>query len=487
MRMPIGQIVPKGGSEVTEVYRFRSAERLLGESQELERQTIYFASGAQLNDPVEAMRDIVWRGDRIAWANLLKNYVYCVHRAYFISRVVGPDLDFEEHGIAVEGRWDQPETPQMGELFTEIWARVSEDNYVTEFAEEIGGMERDVRLHEALSYLYAVHPRALASVQLTYGERGIGPAPDRAVLVAAMNRSRYPFAEVEDLMSQIDLDKDKREPVHEILPHLLASRFVVDRYRRRKDFGKPMGVAQRQLGSEFPALYLKQLPALLGPKWYAASFCKTYHSPAMWAHYAKNHTGACLIFDTGAVEDDLARSLHLEAAERKGLGRNERQDCRDYRFWDVKYQSRLPEVDFFRNLGTLSESVVMKLWYTDEQGNESRCASYMQDGRSMHTWRDKHWDAFYRAAFTKTRHWEYEQETRLIDYGHHSDASDGDPQLMRYDFECLKGIIFGINMSEDDKMKIIEIFERKCREKGRSGFKLSQAYYSPHYGDIRKF
>ncbi len=49
-----------------------------------------------------------------------------------------------------------------------------------------------------------------------------------------------------------------------------------------------------------------------------------------------------------------------------------------------------------------------------------------------------------------------------------------------------QGLIFGINMTEEHKMQIIEIVERKCQETGRSGFELSQAYYSPHHGDIRK-
>lgn len=471
---------------MTEVYRLRSAKRLLGESQELERQTIYLASGAEMNDPVEAMRDMVWRGDRIVWTNLIKNYVYCVQRAYFDLRVGGHDLDFEKRGIAVEGRWDQPETSQMGELFNEIWARVSEDSYVANLADEVGGIERDIRFHELLNCLYTVHLRTLASTLLTYGELGIAPVPNEDVLVEATAMSPFPIARVDSLMSEIDLGEDVNEPVHEIIPNLLASRFLVDRYRRFKDSGKPMSVAQRQLGYEFPALYLKQLPRLLGPKWYAASFCKSYHSPATWTHYAKNHTGACLIFDTGITGVDSVRSLQLEAAQHQGESRNEHQYHQDHRFWDVVYESRLPEVDFFRNFGTLPESVAMKLWYTDEHGNESACASYMQDGHSVHTWREEHWNAYYRAVFTKTSHWEYEHETRLIAYGLHRDSFNNNPQLMRYDFESLKGIIFGINMTEEHKMQIIEIIERKCQETSRSGFELSQAYYSPHHGHIHK-
>ena len=48
---------------LAKVYRFRTFERLLGPSQELARQEIYFASPQELNDPMEGLRPIVWRGD----------------------------------------------------------------------------------------------------------------------------------------------------------------------------------------------------------------------------------------------------------------------------------------------------------------------------------------------------------------------------------------------------------------------------------------
>ena len=51
---------------MAQLYRLRSMARLFGESQELEKQTIYFASAEKLNDPMEGFRDIFWQGDRIA-------------------------------------------------------------------------------------------------------------------------------------------------------------------------------------------------------------------------------------------------------------------------------------------------------------------------------------------------------------------------------------------------------------------------------------
>ena len=73
-----------------QVYRFRSMKYLLVDKyQELKKQEIYFASPEQLNDPMEGLRDIFWRGDKIVWKNFFKHYVFCLYVAYFHSLVAG--------------------------------------------------------------------------------------------------------------------------------------------------------------------------------------------------------------------------------------------------------------------------------------------------------------------------------------------------------------------------------------------------------------
>ena len=70
---------------MAEFFRFRSADALLEKYQELERQTIYFATPEELNDPMEGFRDIVWKGDKIVWTNFFKHYVFCLHLSYFLA------------------------------------------------------------------------------------------------------------------------------------------------------------------------------------------------------------------------------------------------------------------------------------------------------------------------------------------------------------------------------------------------------------------
>ena len=62
-----------------------------------------------------------------------------------------------------------------------------------------------------------------------------------------------------------------------------------------------------------------------------------------------------------------------------------------------------------------------------------------------------------------------------------------DGPLLTYNFSSLKGIIFGIKTSKEDKREIIEIIEKKCDKYNRTDFKFFQAYYSPEDGEIRKY
>ena len=133
----------------------------------------------------------------------------------------------------------------------------------------------------------------------------------------------------------------------------------------------------------------------------------------------------------------------------------------------------------------------MKLWYTNEEGNISECAAHIprdgdMDRGDIVGWRKSYWDSFYRDITTKTKDWEYEREYRLILDDRSGEFDEEKGRTLTYDFNSLKGIIFGIKTSDDDKLKIIQIIQRKCKENNRTDFKFYQAYYSPENSDIRK-
>ena len=96
---------------MTELYRLRSTDKLLGKSQELEKQSIYFASPEELNDPMEGFRDIVWQGDRIVWTNLFRHYICCLHATYVLIKIAGDIAKIGPQYIPIRGM-DQQLTPK---------------------------------------------------------------------------------------------------------------------------------------------------------------------------------------------------------------------------------------------------------------------------------------------------------------------------------------------------------------------------------------
>jgi hypothetical protein len=248
-------------------------------------------------------------------------------------------------------------------------------------------------------------------------------------------------------------------------------------YNNRTIFTDILGKNNQLVIFDFPKVYVEQLERLLWSKWYTACFMKRYRNSSVWGHYGDSHKGTCLIFE--AVETDNSHSLELN--RRTGSG------SITIPFYEVSYANKPGEIDFFRTICRLPVAALKELWYTDQNGNVSECASHIGPDGDEDTWRKSYWENFFRDITIKTRDWEYEQEYRLILGDSLGEFDEADDRKLTYDFHSLKGIIFGIKISDEDKRKIIEIIEKKCDEYNRTDFKFFQADYSSENGDIRKY
>ena len=94
---------------------------------------------------------------------------------------------------------------------------------------------------------------------------------------------------------------------------------------------------------------------------------------------------------------------------------------------------------------------------------------------------------FFRDITTKIKDWAYEQEYRLVLADESSQFSEKSDRKLTYDFDSLKGIIFGMRTPTEDQMKIIKIIEKKkCDRNNQNDFQFFQADYSAKDGEIRK-
>jgi hypothetical protein len=85
----------------------------------------------------------------------------------------------------------------------------------------------------------------------------------------------------------------------------------------------------------------------------------------------------------------------------------------------------------------------------------------------------------------KTRHWSNEQEYRLILKSQFNSYIDEDDRKLRYTFEDLDGIIFGIKTADSDKFKLIEMVEKMCKTRNREEFTFYQSFYDSTVDAIR--
>ncbi len=240
------------------------------------------------------------------------------------------------------------------------------------------------------------------------------------------------------------------EVAFSVVEELLNRLYLRHKYQRRNMAHETWEQNRQLLMIDFPEAYLEQLLRLLWPQWYAACFSKSYANSSLWGNYADGHKGACLIF--GASESDEPSSLALNQVvgwsfnpQDDEQGTKENWNFAQIPFRDINYANYFGEVDFFRSIGRLPVGTLLKLWYTDEDGNVSGSASHIRQG-GIHdeNWRNRHWDGFFRDITAKTNDWEYEQESRLILYGLLDDDLEERRRKLNYDFNSLKGIIFGI-------------------------------------------
>ena len=143
----------------------------------------------------------------------------------------------------------------------------------------------------------------------------------------------------------------------------------------------------------------------------------------------------------------------------------------------VHYAKRYPEVDFFRSLGTLVPAQTA-FWFRGEDGTMSATGKDLV--MQTEEWRKQYWATFHASFTTKLTDWEHEQEYRITLQSSLVDLSNPAERTLKYRVEDLRGIVFGMNMSAEDRASIAA----KCQQTGRTDFEFDQAYYSRLTGKV---
>lgn len=470
-----------------EIYRFRPIDSLFGDFRELERQTIYFAESSKLNDPMEAVRDLVWSGDAITWMNLFRHYLNCLHHIYFLMHTSETDVPVGPAAIPINMRWDDLPNKRYADLVSEIVGDVRKQLDLVDLASRLTGLGRAVRSDELEFFLTFLHAQALVAIHKSYIERGLQD-PNTAITDQPWLLSTQ-LPRLFELLEELKTDGVFIEARFEMMQQFMIERRLETKITMRSELE---GTMLQNLGfvfSDFPHAYVQRLSLAVGPTWYAACYAESYGNSALWGNYAQGHRGVCLVFAVDADEHGPGLDLHKRAARDHN---GEDAACRSHsprRFYfkQVRYVQALEEVDFFARISGLPESSARAVWFTDDDGNMSPVAAHMAPDADIDAWQDALWSEYLRDICTKTKEWEFEGEHRLVSASLLADTQSDEELTLSYDFSALKGIIFGINTGDDDKIAIIDLIRGKCEAAGRAEFDFRQAYYSWRTGQIESY
>ena len=468
-------------SQIGSIYRFRSTSALLEGFQELEKQEIYFASPQALNDPMEGYKDLFWTGDAVAWTNFIRHYVLCLMQA--ILSALGNEQE-EALGVSrapVERIADDLH-PAIRKIFDLACDRVFADEELARLPELLAGRITRIRRNELLTVLWLIHYRLFKLVCTSLQPH----APFHPLDAFFRGRADRPLRLKESFraLNEHDAKHPGKPDFVEVLTEqhksMLEQTVFARDYNGLTDKDGPLW---RIITSTYPEFYLSSLEDLLYTDWYTACFVADATQAAMWGHYADSHRGACLKFRTMTLPSGEAG-----LALRRLVARGMHQGKETFKYADVpqrlhpvQYETRFPEIDFFRSLGKLTPRQ-LDFWFRSPGGAQSATGADLLQGSEQ--WRKQYWDIFHKTVTTKLVDWSHEGEYRITLQSGLADLSEDASRKLKYRFEDLQGIVFGLKTSTQDKMAIARIVLEKCKQSGRTDFEFHQAYYSRRSGKV---
>jgi hypothetical protein len=461
-------------------YRFRSAHALLDGYHELDEQVIHFAPSETLNDPMEGYKEVLWEGDAIAWRNLLNHYLLCLLEAFPTTLLYQKDhFEITGDNFIFKCRRDLS-APQYRAAYDEILRAFFAHEKIAALPGLLALRRYKIRRSELHYLLRAIHGTAFKQIGDTLRQYNMLPPVTEPAPPFDLDKH---LGHLTRSLQAAGFDEPEKEEV--------ALRATFEGMRHLNDqidfisyshLDRSTELALHALSRMFSDRYVEALDRLLYRDWAAACFVAEPNQAAMWGIYGDSHKGLCLKFKAagGKLPHIMLKSINGWGGDKTGM----RPSWGDvgFRFEEMKYVDKYPEIDFFRSMGVLPEQVLLREWYRDEQGQQSICAEDLLSNPSE--WIQRHRQTHRDTITTKFRDWQHEREYRLVLDSHAASLDEIEHRKLKYKFEDLEGIIFGINTPIDVKLKVTRIIEKKCKENAREHFEFGQAWYSPFSGKV---
>jgi len=438
-------------------YRFRSMKQLLGEKDELAKTEMFFSPIHLLNDPLDGKLKVYWKGNSERWKGLIYNYALNLFEK-IIYLYCGNLVNFTK--INVTGHREN--LPYKNILRKEI---------MIFFETETGkGILNDLSKHNkiykenlVLYFILFLHKKILKLIlELYLLENEISQPPYNSIM-DFITKSEYDSPNSGDILL-----KQPKEIWDLMQVHI---DFIFSEISQKNNDDKILFVI-----SGFVEKYFETLEESTYFKWGVVSLTKSYSQQLLWANYADSHKGACLIFEINEKERERLLMDFFEDTEKVkdnlviSLGR--------ITFEKIQYKNLIPQINFFEAMGTFSKGA------GDDFFSFCKKVDNPYSDKNYFKWHKNYLKVYDKCLFQKTTSWKYENEYRMVLSGLH-DRFGKDGVKLRYKFCKLKGIIFGVKTSYDDKIQTINILKKLCKEKEINNFAFYQAIYDQEENTIK--
>lgn len=447
------------------LYRFKSARNILEQYDELEKQIIHFSPREDLNDPLEGHMNLYWNGDKIAWKGLFKNYINCLEYSFFMYRLGATNEQLRTIPIFfTEGSLP---TEQYKNLSNEITTEFINNDVVESLATILAIKSIEVSRSELKFFLNIIHKVGLNIIIKNHSTYGL-MRKDESVHIESLELNDETLIKLINEYIEVKKNEKNSEELFVVFSGIneelkLHEKVLVD------ILGEEQRMNWYYLLEEFPDFYIGEIENLIHPPCYMACFSEDYFNPSMWGNYADKHKGICMIFKVNEYNNNYYIPLERTYSYSSNCVS---KSFIDTRLEKVIYGGEYININFFEMLGMLNR-LQMEYWFKDGE-QESYILNNIVDDK----WRDKYWTYYNNRYITKTKEWNFEKEYRLrIENGLFGNYSSNEKRNLKYPFDSLEGIIFGIETSQADKVEILKILSRKCIENKRSDFKIYQAYF----------
>lgn len=386
------------------IYKFRNMKSFL-EYKELEDHYLYFSKIDKLNDPWEGNLSLEWNTDvSDNWKGLLFNY-FASFIWFYIKEIHNQENQpktFESIDIVIFNN----KCAEYGQYINiELIKCLFDDFFMCKPVIKLRGTfgKSPLLRNQMARYFGFLYPTLIYFLKQYYNKLD--------------ESNNIPNEEIEDLPEdwripyEFRLSENNKPCYNEA--RLIGLKKLLSNDTSEYDY------KLNWLRYEFPYHYIDALLDVVTPNIHITCFSKTYDNSSMWAYYAGNHKGICLIF-----EDDLVSDLFCY----KGTS-----------LQDVNYSNDGSYGEFFQ---LLLDEIQEKLFYP-------------KIDTSMYRNQDSFNDFWIKNSIKKSSYWMHESESRLLIL---SETTESGIKIF-YNPRCLKGIIFGANCSTEDKIKVIRILE----------------------------